>query len=256
MTQTGGSGAPEVPAVEVFEFPACPGTPPPTWNGWVETSAHGNSPENAPEQSIRAAGAAAEAGQGVFEAGRERGYQAGREAEREAQSEARRLEEDRRKAQLAGLAESFAAERDRYLSKVESEVVKLALAVAARILRREAQMDPLLLTGAVRVALGQLAGTSEAQLKVPASEVDLWTEAVALVPRLTLKLAIVAGEGMRLGDCAIESKIGTVDLGVQAQLREIERGFFDRSNPRTAKAGDWRQETEVVQDAAGREASR
>ncbi len=35
--------------------------------------------------------------------------------------------------------------------------MKLALAVAARILRREAQMDPLLLTGAVRVALGQLA---------------------------------------------------------------------------------------------------
>ena len=47
-------------------------------------------------------------------------------------------------------------ERDRYLHAVEHEVVKLALAVAARILRREAQMDPLLLTGAVRVALGQL----------------------------------------------------------------------------------------------------
>jgi len=39
------------------------------------------------------------------------------------------------------------------MGAVEHEVVKLALAVAARILRREAQMDPLLLTGAVRVAL-------------------------------------------------------------------------------------------------------
>ena len=38
-------------------------------------------------------------------------------------------------------------------------MVKLALAIAARILRREAQTDPLLLTGAVRVALGQLAAT-------------------------------------------------------------------------------------------------
>ena len=38
-------------------------------------------------------------------------------------------------------------ERDRYLQAVEHEVVELALAVAARILRREAQMDPLLLTG-------------------------------------------------------------------------------------------------------------
>ena len=60
--------------------------------------------------------------------------------------------------QAAELCESFAEERDRYLHAVEQEVVRLALAVAARILRREAQMDPLLLTGAVRVALGQLSG--------------------------------------------------------------------------------------------------
>ena len=59
-------------------------------------------------------------------------------------------------------------ERDRYLHAVEHEVVELALAVAARILRREAQMDPLLLTGAVRVALGQLSGSTEVRLRVPA----------------------------------------------------------------------------------------
>ena len=34
---------------------------------------------------------------------------------------------------------------------------------------------------------------------------------------------------MRLGDCMIESKVGTVDLGIRAQLGEIERGFFDRA---------------------------
>ena len=107
--------------------------------------------------------------------------------------------------------------------------MKLALAVAARILRREAQMDPLLLTGAVRVALGQLAGSSEVRLRVPAAEVDLWTETIALVPNLAMKPAVVAGEGMRLGDCVIESKVGTVDLGMRSQLGEIERGFFDRA---------------------------
>jgi hypothetical protein len=52
---------------------------------------------------------------------------------------------------------------------VEHEVVELALAVAARILRREAQMDPLLLTGAVRVALGQLSGSTEVRVRVPAA---------------------------------------------------------------------------------------
>jgi flagellar assembly protein FliH len=111
---------------------------------------------------------------------------------------------------------------------VEHEVVKLALAVAARILRREAQMDPLLLTGAVRVALGQLSGSTQVRLRVPEAEFELWTEAIALVPNLVVKPAVVVGEGMRLGDCAIETELGSVDLGIRAQLGEIERGFFDR----------------------------
>ena len=102
-----------------------------------------------------------------FEAGRERGREEGRQAERGAQAAALAEEQERHKRQLAALVERFQEERDRYLHAVEQEVVKLALAVAARILRREAQMDPLLLTGAVRVALGQLAASSEVRLRVP-----------------------------------------------------------------------------------------
>jgi flagellar assembly protein FliH len=97
-------------------------------------------------------------------------------------------------------------------------------------------MDPLLLTGAVRVALGQLAGSCEVRLKVPAAEIELWTEAIALIPNLSTKPVVIAGDGMRLGDCVIESKPGTVDLGVRSQLAEIERGFFDRSSSSAPEA--------------------
>ena len=131
--------------------------------------------------------------------------------------------------QRAELIENFAQERDRYLHAVEKEVVKLALAVAARILRREAQMDPLLLTGAVRVALGQLAGSTEVRLRVPAEDLALWTESIALIPNLAVKPTVISGEGMRLGECAVETSMGSVDLGVRSQLGEIERGFFDRA---------------------------
>ncbi|MGB6743322.1 MAG: FliH/SctL family protein, partial [Terracidiphilus sp.] len=113
--------------------------------------------------------------------------------------------------------------------QVEHEVVKLALAIAARILRREAQMDPLLLTGAARVALGQLSATTEVKLRVPPGDLDLWTEAIALLPNLPLKPLVVAGDEMRLGDCIVETSLGTVDLGIRSQLAEIERGFFDRA---------------------------
>jgi flagellar assembly protein FliH len=90
-------------------------------------------------------------------------------------------------------------------------------------------MDPLLLTGAVRVALGQLAESTEVRLRVPADDLELWAEAIKLLPNLASKPTLVAGEGMRLGDCEIEAGVGSVDLGIRAQLGEIERGFFDRA---------------------------
>ncbi len=232
-------------AVEAFAYAPCPGSSAtPAWNGWVDVSdrdavgtatQHGTS-NGATAPDSGPSGQPAEHAQQSFEAGRERGRQEGRQAEREAHAVALAAEEERRKRQFAGLTESFSRERDRLLHSVEQEVVKLALAVAARILRREAQMDPLLLTGAVRVALGQLAGSCEVRLKVPAAEIGLWTEAIALVPNLSTKPAVIAGDGMRLGDCVIESKAGTVDLGVRSQLAEIERGFFDRSSSSAPKA--------------------
>ncbi len=166
----------------------------------------------------------AEEARKAFEAGRERGREEAREAGREAAANARAQEEHR----MTSLIENFAEARDRYLRAVESEVVKLALAIASRILRREAQMDPLLLTGAVRVALGQLSSTTEVTLRVPAGDLDLWREAIAHIPNLAVKPEVMAGEGLRLGECIVESKVGIVDLGIRSQLGEIERGFFDR----------------------------
>jgi flagellar biosynthesis/type III secretory pathway protein FliH len=164
----------------------------------------------------------------AFEAGREQGRLEGRQSEREAQAGAVVAAERERLRKAAELVERFAGERDRYFAEVEREVVELALGIAARILRREAQMDPLLLTGAVRVALGQLSASTAAQLVVPSAELDLWQEAIAHTPNLAVKPVVVAGEGMRLGECVIKSDLGSVDLGLRNQLGEIERGFFDR----------------------------
>jgi flagellar assembly protein FliH len=222
---------------ENFEYPACPNAPPVlAWNGWAEADE---------DAAVRTGGHVASANfeerlaaetRQAFESGRERGREEGRRAEREALAPTAAAEAERHRRQAAELIETFVQERDRYLQAIEQEVVRLALAVAARILRREAQMDPLLLTGAVRVALGQLAATSEVRLRVPAKEADMWKETIALLPKLTAKPLVVADEAMLLGDCAIESKVGTVDLGIRSQLSEIERGFFDRAGTSDALA--------------------
>lgn len=164
-----------------------------------------------------------------FEAGHAQGMDEGRRAEREAVGEAHAAAMAEMSRGIAQLMESFEAERNRYLKAVEREAVRLAMAVAARILRREAQMDPLMLLGAVRVALGQLSDSTEVRLRVPPQDAKLWMEAVALLPGRTVRPQIIPREGMRLGECVMETELGTVDLGVRAQLAEIERGFFDRT---------------------------
>lgn len=130
-------------------------------------------------------------------------------------------------AELAAALEEFRARRDEYLAQVEHEVVRLALAVAERILHREAQMDPLLLAGAVRVALGRLAESTEVRLRVPAAQQELWTEMLRLMPALPLRPEVVGDAEMQTTEAALETSLGRVDLGVRAQIEEIERGFFD-----------------------------
>ena len=225
--------------IELFEYPPSPDVPSlPDWQGWIESGdpdehkeyAHGQlktSKESATQAEFEQR--LAEETRRSFEAGRERGRQEERLAERDSFAATEKLAEECRLRQRADLIENFAQERDRYLQAVEHEVVKLALAVAARILRREAQMDPLLLTGAVRVALGQLSSSTKVQLRVPPAELEFWTDAIALQPKRGLKPTVTSGEGMRLGDCVIETALGSVDLGIRSQLGEIERGFFDRA---------------------------
>ena len=221
--------------IERFEYPAMPfAVPAPSVMGLIELSEEDdreefNKSQNASAHTANAGEAEdlAERTRLAFATGHERGVLDGRQMEREAHAAANNLSEAQRMKHVAKLIDQFAQERDRFLRAVEREVVKLALAVAARILRREAQMDPLLLTGAVRVALGQLSGSTEARVRVPQSELDLWKDALALLPNLTIKPQVIAGEGMLLGDCIIETTLGSVDLGIRSQLGEIERGFFD-----------------------------
>jgi flagellar assembly protein FliH len=150
-------------------------------------------------------------------------YEAGRKSSESEQSAAMRDVSER----LTALVEEFRQGRDRYLAQVEKEVVRLALAIAERILHREAQMDPLFLSGVVRVALGQLADSTEVRLRVPLKEQEMWAEMLRLMPNLPLRPELKVDERMNAGDCTIETHLGSVDIGVRAQLAEIERGFFD-----------------------------
>jgi flagellar assembly protein FliH len=228
--------------VEAFQYPVLPEDSPQLWDGIgiscsASSSAVGGLP--LPQPKVPQAVAESQLSDGImegsedaqtaFEKGRQEGIQEGRQAERDAQRDAQAAADRQRVKQAAALTEKFARERDQYSSRVEHEVVKLALALAARILRREAQMDPLVLTSAVRVALGQLSKSAEVRLRVPPADFDLWLDAMAHIPNIAPRPEVLIGEGMTTGECVVETEIGTVDLGIGAQLDEIERSLFDGS---------------------------
>lgn len=129
------------------------------------------------------------------------------------------------RARVIRTCESFGKERARYFSGVEAEVVKLALAIAARVLHREAKLDSLLLTAAVRVALEKVADNSATILRVPSAEVERWRE--VFVAGAETAVQLFGDEGLEAGGCVLETNVGRVELGVSAQLEEIEKGFFD-----------------------------
>jgi flagellar assembly protein FliH len=158
-----------------------------------------------------------------MEAARKAAFEEGREAE----ASLRASSIQKVVTMLSGALEDFRNARDGYLAQVEREVVHLALAIAERVLRREAQMDPLLLAGAVRVALGQLSETTEVRMRVPAAEYELWGEMINLMPGLPLRPQLISDNSLQAGECFLETALGSVELGVKSQLAEIERGFFD-----------------------------
>jgi flagellar assembly protein FliH len=161
-------------------------------------------------------------------------------ARSEAKAEARREWQEELEERIAigreGVVrscEQFARERARYFAGVEAEVVRLALAIAARVLHREAKLDPLLLSAAVRVALEKVAEDSTTVLRVPAAEAESW-RGIFLAQAFESSVQVMGDERLGTGECVLDTNVGKVELGVSAQLSEIERGFFDLLQQRPA----------------------
>ena len=121
---------------------------------------------------------------------------------------------------------AFQESQRRYFADAEAAVVRLALSIAGRVLHREAQMDPLLLRGAVRVALEDMQQSAICVLEVAAEKAEAWGRWLAGAGMLT-RVQVRTKEDATPGHCRLEIGPSAADLSVDAQLAEIERGFFD-----------------------------
>jgi flagellar assembly protein FliH len=161
---------------------------------------------------------------------------AAREAQAQAQgreeglTEARKIYEEqlaRERASLTTALGQFTRDRAAYFPKIEAEVVQLALAIARKILHREAQVDPLLLAGIVRVALEKIDGATGVVLRVHPQNAADWRRYLSTHLEPTDLPEIVEDAAQPLDGCVLETAMGTATVGLEAQLKEIEQGLMD-----------------------------
>lgn len=134
-----------------------------------------------------------------------------------------KLDDERERVER--VASEFAMDRQRYFAAAEAQVVKLAIAIARRVLMREVEADGMHLTATVRAALARVHDGSSSVLRVRPGEQPQWEALFANSREGTV--TVIGDDHMEAGECVLETEVGRVELGVQTQLAEIERGFGD-----------------------------
>jgi flagellar assembly protein FliH len=127
---------------------------------------------------------------------------------------------------IASMLADFEAKRSHYYAQVEMEIVQLALSIAAKILHREAQVDPMLLSALVRMAIERMREGSSVTVRVAPGKGDNWRQYFAQIPSMS-HVEVAEDPQLNSHDCVLETELGSANFGLDSQLKEIERGFFD-----------------------------
>lgn len=151
------------------------------------------------------------------------GLRQGQEAAHEEHARSLLLERER----IGAALKKFDAEMAEYYSRIEVEVVKLALAIAAKILHREAQVDSLLVAALARVALDKFYKNTKAVIRVRPDETSGWRQYFAQHMEQASMPEIIEDPTLQPHDCVLETDLGSTELGIETQLKEIENGLFD-----------------------------
>jgi flagellar assembly protein FliH len=129
-------------------------------------------------------------------------------------------------ARLARSIDEVARLRAGLRKEAEGDLVRLALAIAQRILRRQLAVDPEALHGLVLAALEKLQGQEISRVKVHPSHAA--AVAAALPPPAGgPPVEVIPDPSCEVGGVVFETTRGNLDASFESQLREIERGLAD-----------------------------
>jgi flagellar assembly protein FliH len=128
---------------------------------------------------------------------------------------------------LARSVDEIAGLRPRLRAEAEADLIRLSLAIARRVLRRELAIDPDALHGLVLGALEKLQGQEIARVRVHPSHASLLA-ACLREKSAAAAIEVISDPAREPGAVLFETQRGNLDASVESQLQEIERGLADR----------------------------
>jgi len=121
--------------------------------------------------------------------------------------------------------------RSSLYKQVEREVVKLALAVAKKIVHREVRIDTEIIQTLVRVALGHVSEKSAVTICLNPEDYAYLLERREDLSRSEGRdIAFLADKSIERGGCLIQTVCGDIDARVEEKFREVEQAFFEGVN--------------------------
>jgi len=166
------------------------------------------------------------------EAGRRDGYRDGlKAAEAEVAGRVDRLAAERCAAQvetvlpaIRGLGDDLRAEQQRWFARWEVEAVRLAVAIAEKILRRSIAADPTTADRPIGETLRLAAGAPQLTVRLSPTDHERLGGSVATLAEAVGRLGeteVVADPSVTAGGCLIETRHGRVDGRLETQLERI-----------------------------------
>jgi flagellar assembly protein FliH len=127
---------------------------------------------------------------------------------------------------FAAIVQELTTVREQLRRQSEEPMVRLAVAIARRVLHREISTDPEAILGLIRAGLDRLQAREKFRLRLAAADAAVVREHRG---RLGLpdSIEIAADNTLTAGSAVFETERGEMDASLAAQLEEIEHGLTD-----------------------------
>lgn len=132
--------------------------------------------------------------------------------------------------QLQELTNALREERETFFAGIESQVVKLSVEIAEKILRHELESNPETVLQIVKLALLQLTDRDSIALRVSPQDAELikqHREEIRDAAGGIRQIEIIEDRRVDRGGCVAESSSGSLDARIGSQLSEVTRALME-----------------------------